>query len=122
MKTRNLVSMFLVMCLLMGLGSAVARAEGDIYTLGAEGYPNRHWALMEPDEYQSYLDAGWIPYTGVLWYHQEDDGSLKYVGDPPAVSIRSRISCTTMGGGSLFCITGSMTDRLSVSIANRVNR
>ena len=90
MKTRNLVFLFLVVLLVMGLGSAVARAEGDIegdiYTLN-NNYPNRHWKLMTPEEVKAYTDAGWEPYTGVLWFHQEADGSLKYVGDPPAVSL-----------------------------------
>ena len=91
MKTRNLVFLFLAVILVMGLGSAVARAEGDIegdiYTLNDKDYPTRHWKLMTFEEVKAYIDAEWETYTGELWFHQEADGSLTYVGDPPAVSL-----------------------------------
>ena len=84
MKTRNLVSLVLVICMLMGLGSAVARAEGDIegdiYTLNNEDYPTRHWKLMNHEEFQAFIEKGWKPNTGVLIF-KKIDGVMTYVGE-----------------------------------------
>jgi hypothetical protein len=46
--------------------------EGDIYNLNEAGYPDRHWALMEPEVVASYEEAGWIRMTGVLWFDKDN--------------------------------------------------
>ena len=72
MKTlRILVSIMMVASLLLA-GFAIAEEEGDIYYFQPAGWPDRHWAFMTSEQIAAYEAAGWVRYTGTLWYDSEN--------------------------------------------------
>ena len=87
-KTYRFVSLFVVVAMLLSLGSAVAEGNnnieavesepGDIYTVNAAGYPDAHWCFMTDDEIAAFEAAGWERYTGTLWLK-----NWEYVGEEP---------------------------------------
>ena len=106
-KTR-FVSLFVVVAMLLSLGSAVAEG-GDIYTLTNNNYPDRHWCYMTDEEVKSYEDAGWEAYTGVLWLKD-----WEYVGEPEATSVEAVQTELYANGWRLYVIYSWIHDGASL--------
>ncbi len=72
MKTSIKRFVSIILSLVMVICCTAAFAEGDVYAIRDERYPDRHWAYMTDEEIASYEAIGWQRVTGVLWYDTKD--------------------------------------------------